>query len=285
MAKTSQSNVRRKSANMYVRSRSQRSQDILMVSARAGTRKAERMQKAGVLTLMTLVLFGVVGVAWAGIRGVGSWLYTGNDRYQLERVEVETTGRLQADHILEYGRIQPGDNLFALDLDDIRNQLELVPLIRRAELQIQLPHTLMVRITERKPVARVGAGPRQFPLTVDLDGYVLGPARNSNLLPLITGVQDKGLTPGSQLRDTAVIDALAVVSLCQETRLADILRIDHIDVSHPDYLDLTLASKLRVLLPRNPSKTKLEETAAILLSGHAPRSFLDMTMDSNIPGT
>lgn len=256
-----------------------------MVTARSGTRRAERMQKAGALTLLTLVAFGVIGAAWAGIRGVGTWLYTGNERYLLEQVSVESTGRLQTEHILEYGGIRMGDNLFALDLDAIRDQLRQVPLIRDAELQLQLPDTLAVRVTERKPVARVGSGSRPFPLTVDLDGHVLGPARNSAMLPLITGVQDRGLTPGSQLRDISVADALDVVNLCAETRLSAILRIDRIDVSNPDYLDVRLDSGLKVLLPRNPSKSKLEDTAAILMSGHAPGNLLDMTMDSNIPGT
>ena len=242
------------------------------------------MQKTAVIGLLVLAFAGTLGAAWAGVRGLGSWLLLENERYALREVLVESSGRFQSAHVMAYGDLAEGMNLFAIDLGSLRKTLEEVPLIREVEIQRLLPDRLHVRIRERLPVARISTGSGSFTLTVDSDGFILGRAAPQSALPMIVGYQDRGLTPGSQLLDAVARDALQLAELCASTRLSQVIRISQIHVGNPDYLDLRLESGLRVLLPRNVSKARLEETAQILLSGHAPAHLLDMTVERNIPG-
>ncbi len=284
MAGTSTGRKSKKSArNQYVRRRPTDRDPILMVSARVQERRADRMHKIGAVALLVVALAGAVWAMIAGVRSLGGYLFKSNPRYTIETLEIESNGRLSTNHIREYGRVHEGMNLFDVNILEVRTLLEEVPLIRYAEVQRLLPDRLLIRVSERTPLARIGAGNRHFPLAVDRDGFVIGPAGRSDAMPTVTGFNDRGLSPGSRIRDHSAMDALTVLELCDSTRLGQVIRIRNIDVSNPDYLEVRLTNNSRVLLPRNTSKLKLEDLARILQSPDYSGQSLDLTVDRNYP--
>jgi cell division septal protein FtsQ len=69
------------------------------------------------------------------------------------------------------GNPQRGTNVFRLSLDDLRREVETLRWVRTASVARVLPHGLLVRITERTPVAYANVAGRVS--LVDEDGYVL----------------------------------------------------------------------------------------------------------------
>lgn len=73
----------------------------------------------------------------------------------LEAGEVQLAGRLEADPgaIAKILDIPPGTPLLAVDTDELREQLERLPWIGRAEVRRVVPDIVQVRLYERQPLA------------------------------------------------------------------------------------------------------------------------------------
>ena len=94
-----------------------------------------------------------------GVWHGGGWLlksgFYQNDQHCVRSVDIRTNGVIQTSQIQTWARVQKGDNLFGLDLQRVKRDLEMVPLIETAAVDRVLPETLRLRITERRPLAQV----------------------------------------------------------------------------------------------------------------------------------
>jgi len=98
------------------------------------------------LVALALLLTGLVGVA---LRRLLPRLSI----FRLESVRIEGLKRLKETQVRALLPVSPGENLFALDLEALRQSLEAHPWIARAEVARRIPHTLLVKIVEERPVA------------------------------------------------------------------------------------------------------------------------------------
>ncbi len=272
--------------NRYNRKKTLPRTPVYTMHAKTANQRSESIHKVGAIFLMLAAIGGVGWLLAAGAGQMKSWLYSDNDHFVIERLNIASSGTLSPDHIREFGGIGEGQNLFAVDIAAVRKRLEDGPLIKRAEVQRQLPSTLAIRVQERTPLARIAHGQAGFFFAVDNEGHVLGLAgRKLGAMPIVKGFSDRGLTPGSILRDGGAIDALQVIGMCEGSALGQVIRITTIDVSHPDYLDLSLENGVKVLLPRNPPRSKLEDLVVYLRESSGRLNFIDLTLDRNVPAT
>ncbi len=246
--------------------RRRKKEPILLVKARKAEQHKEWRHRMGSIVMVTVILVGVIWLSMMGVQALGKILFTENKQFQIEKLVFETdaNGKLKESHIREYAGLSEGINLFAVDIDKIRMALESVPLVNTVEVRRDLPGTLIVRVTERTPLARLGRRASSFPLAVDAEGYVLGPSSYSTSLPVINGLQERGLKPGSQLTKPEVRDALDVLDTCDTTRLGQLLKVQVIEVGRPEYLDMRLVGGERILLGREKLDWRLRQVAAIL---------------------
>lgn len=278
--------TKRKQEPAYNRRRGPARDPILQVSARGSDKGRDRVHKIGALVLLGVVAAGTVWAAVSGAHLMGDWLFARNERFTVRRLDLSSSGRLQPSHLREYARISEGMNLFALSLDRIRAELESVPLIRSAEVERDLPDRLVVRVMERTALGRIAEGAAGYPLSVDQDGYVLGPAAGRPGLPLISGLRERGLAPGSVVREEAVLDALALLQICDSTKLGSVVRVASVDVGNPNYLDVRLAGGPRVTMGRDQLPFRLEKLADILRTSAELNQTVvavDLTVDRNFP--
>lgn len=271
----------------YVRRRREYSHTpIFTFHARASGQRNQRFQRAAAIALLVVALGGVAWLLMLGSSKLRDMLFVQNQRFVLTGVEASSTGRLTSDHIKEFGGIVEGQNLFSLPLEAIRSRLENVPTIRSVQVQRKLPSTLIVRVDERIPVAKIPQGQAGFFFSVDNDSHVLGLAGSQwRHLPLIKGFSDRGITPGSVMRDAGTANALELIKSLEGNPAADIIRISSIDVSYPDYLDLALEGDVTVRVPRHVSARKIDDLARILRESAGKCRFIDMTVDRNVPCT
>jgi cell division protein FtsQ len=114
----------------------------------------------------------------------------------VREVLVNRTARLTAAEVLDLVHVRAGQNLLALDLDDVRRRIEEHPWVARAYVRRVLPGRLVVRIEEREPVAIVHLDDLYY-----LDGLgrvfkkVL-PGRDPMDYPVITGLTRRDVLEG-----------------------------------------------------------------------------------------
>jgi cell division septal protein FtsQ len=192
---------------------------------------------------------------------------------------------LQPEHLREYGKVAEGDNLFAVNIAAVRANLERAPRIRSAEVHRDLPDTLVIRVLERSALGRLADGAGGHPVLVDRDGYVLGLGRQSNL-PLIRGATERGLGPGSIIREKNILDALDVLDLCDATRLGSVIHLQAIDAASPDRLVLSLAGGEIISMGRDQLKERLEKLVDVLKTAQDMGQSIktaDLTVLRNVP--
>ncbi len=241
--------------------------------------------------VMLVMVLGVLpalgfGLLWGGHR---LWLslFEENEFFQIRQIEVTTDGELRVGNILEYARVQNGTNLFAVRPELVRESLLSVPVIANAQVGRRLPDTLVIEVTERVAVARLGRPGSGSPLAVDATGHVLGPSSVRASLPVILGVRDKGLRPGDVVQDAMLKDALRVLEIANQSAMRQELVVSTIDLGNEEQLDVGLASGEQVLLSRDQMESKLRQLPimrSVARSKGLELTVYDMTVDRNYVG-
>jgi len=212
---------------------------LLMVNARVSDQKRVRSYRVGVVVFGLILMAGLGGALWFLVLQAGAMLFTENARYTLKVLDIRSDGRtITPDLVREWTGLRTGLNLFSLQISQIRSDLlHKVPMLKSVDIIRRLPDRLDIEISERRPVAKLGATGQ---LTVDKDGYVFSPRSASEILPAITGYRGPTPYPGTNIRGT-VLRALEVLDLCARTPIGQSIRISGIDVGNDDYLLLYLA--------------------------------------------
>ena len=257
---------------------------------RAAARTVERRQARRRVWKMFGVILGIpvllAGLAWGGL---AAWraMFSENIFFQIQQIEVTTDGDLGREHILEYAKVSVGQNLFAVNPNQIRDLLMSVPVVANAQVGRRLPDTLVIELTERVAVARLGRAGAGSPLALDSQGYVLGPSSVRARLPVVVGIRDVGLRPGDKVKDPMLAEALTVLEVCNQAGMRLELTVTTIDVSNEEQLAVGLSTGEQVLLSRTGVEKKLGQLC--VMRDVARRRGLalgvyDMTVERNFVG-
>ena len=259
------------------------------IYARSGTaRDGWRGHLAGI-ALVSVAVIALCGALFAAAVYAGRKLFTENPRFTIAVLDLQSDGsRLSPEHLREYSGLAPGQNLFAVDLAEVRRKLELVPLVGRVSIRRNFPDTLEVRVSERSALACLKSDRNAAPLAVDREGYVLGPFYSSPNLPVVEGYSEKGLRPGSQVRAREIRDALSVLDIVDSTpALARHLQIMVVNVRDRERLDVRLVNGKRLLLAPTRLEWRLQRAASSLqadIQKGGSHMLFDVTGDSNVTG-
>ena len=198
------------------------------------------------LTLLLAILAAIGAVVFFAER----LLFSRNERFLLRRIEVrsEQSGYWNGrdDRVAERLQLHPGrDNLWEMDLRQLREKLQRHPSIQSCTMKRVLPDTLSVSIVERLPRAALGHPGSPFLLSDDL--VVLPRAETMTVagdLPVLTGFAPNYRTyPGDLCPQ-----AKAAMNLLMEIlrNYPDFAAV-HLDVSSRDKLKTTLRYRNRYL--------------------------------------
>lgn len=164
-----------------------RTQKRVPVRRSAIPRKAASQLKiAGMVAAVVVVGGGLT--AWAYSYGMTSW------RFRIQSSDaVEITGVKNASraHVMEVAGADIGRNVFYVQLDERKKQLEQIPWVEEASVMRLLPNRIAVTIRERTPVAFAQIGPRIS--LIDANGVVMGmPAdrKTKYSFPVIRGISE-----------------------------------------------------------------------------------------------
>ena len=151
--------------------------------------------------------------------------------FTLQRVEVSGISYLTREQVLEIGRIHTGEPLFQLQTDAVAQNLMHDLRIESAVVRRRLPDRLEIEVVERKPVATVACDYGY--LDLDHNGKIIAAYRalHSVPIPLITGMEVKGLYLGDEVKDENVKKVLYFLSQIDTEALN---QISEVNIANPD---------------------------------------------------
>ena len=253
--------------------------------------------------LVVLSLGGAIYGGRFGWRWTLRKAFTENPRFTVNHVVVQdNVGLLLPAEIIKASGILMGQNLFSLDLSQIRRDLELVPIIERVEVRRELPDQLTLRVVERIPVLRFAVyfptehgGTRQVILCIDKTGHVielpsLPPEHQAwyAKLPWITGLRATDVRVGKTIDSLPLFNALRLLSEWETSAVSSVFPLAQIDTSRPNQLALvSIQGSVAVVAPPDFG-AQFRRLAAILADARAKQRvvrLVDLTVRQNIPAT
>ena len=166
--------------------------------------RGEREKLLRILLVVGAVIL-IAAALFFALFGLRKLLFTGNPRLVLREVTVETTGYWEhrEKELAARLNLKTGDNLFALNIRKIRQELQKIPNVESCEVIRCLPDQIKLKVVERIPRA-VLKNPRS-PWVVDEHGMVI-PRNESvcslqkNFLPVLH-TDLKHIIPGQPLEE------------------------------------------------------------------------------------
>ncbi len=238
-------------------------ENVLEVKLRTQEVRAARLRLAA--TALSVALGTVVGLflLWRAGEWVLDRCVFGNPAFAIRELDIQTDGVLSRDTLRRWSGVKPGENLLALDLNRVKRDLELVPLIGSASIHRVPPGTLRIRVAERVPVASVrllqlqpAGGVDTVTYYLDATGHVLEVAPNAEPalkqfflganLPHLVGVDGNWLRPGRATESPSVRAALRLLTAFTASPMYGAADPVSVDVSRPDALEVTTAQGSRV---------------------------------------
>lgn len=138
-----------------------------------------------------------VSIAIGLLAGVGFAIYA----LRVEEIRVTGVRTLDPRRVIEVSRLRTGERLLWIRLSVVSRRLEQIPAIRSVTVERSLPQTVVIRVRERTPLARLDRRPD---LAVDVQGRVFVPGIDSRL-PVLEGWRAT-VRPGATLdRDSRTV--------------------------------------------------------------------------------
>lgn len=130
--------------------------------------------------------------------------------FEVREIRVSGNTSLNREQIVLAAGINPGENIFKLDLKSAAEKLKVISMIKSVNISRQLPWRVEIKVEERKPFALLPV--ESGFIQVDDEGvYIQKGNIGLNKLPVITGLKFEVPTPGGQVRAEKLDKALEVV--------------------------------------------------------------------------
>ena len=239
-------------------------ESVLEVKMRSrDVRRARLRAVTGLVGAVGGTTLGVM-VIWEAYQWALRKFVYGNEAYAIRRIELRHSGRLLPDQIRRWAGVETGQNLLAVDLDRVRQDLEMIPWVQRAEVEALRPDCLRLGVWEREPLVQVvvwrlntvdgGAWPETNYL--DAEGFVLPPLHPQWMKPgepadfahltRLTGLDRAEVNPGQRIRRPRVTAALNLVQAYEASTMYSLVDLEELDVSGNDVLTGTSRQGSRV---------------------------------------
>lgn len=279
--------------------RKKREAHILDVKIHSDYQTRERVQKASIFLTVIIVLGLVSFGLYRGGKFAMRKFFHENPRFAISQVEVETDGHLTRDQITNLAGLRTGQSVFAVDLQQVKRDLELDPLIESAEVGRELPNRVRIVVKERVPLAQICVQPfgteRKSRLTpivffVDKHGVVMQSyvLKSPKPLPALTGIKLSDLRVGKPIQSPQVTGALQLIQELELSKVGARLDMDRIDLSRTDMV--TVFTRNNEVVSFDPANISTGLRRLGLIMADAERNNLalntvDLTVKQNVPVT
>jgi cell division protein FtsQ len=188
--------------------------------------------------------------------------------WQIQKVVVTGNVYITEDKIINTAKVPLSENLFLVDLDEVKAKFSKVVQIKSIKIKRRLPATVVIEVVERKPFAIAVIG--HATTLIDDDGYII--ARQSLIsslyqlnvadYPVIRGIDIKSLEGGKRLNES---DRRFVKDALQMFGRFIALNQVQLEVGRRDDMVVFLQDVIRVKIgDSNDIEKKIKVTKALL---------------------
>lgn len=281
--------------------RKRREKYLLDVKVQTQGRLRRQLRISGVvlvsLLMVTLTCYGLYRLGKFAM----SRLVYENPRFAVAQIVVDNDGALTPERVVQLAGIGIGQNIFSLDLAQVRRNLEMIPVVRRVEVRRVLPNRLFIRVEERIAVARLQLPGRELgdaPFLVDRTGTVMKPLRladgtvlqpqMSRKVPMLTGVTLADGRVGKRVESEQVYCALELLDRLEQSAVGSMLEVERIDLSKPRLLVVTTRQQSAIRFDVDEFPQQLRRLAVVLTwaqQRQRPVQMVDLTINRGVPVT
>jgi len=189
---------------------------------------------------VVLIALCIAALGFFGARRASGFITT-IDILKVRTIEVHGVEQVDTAEVLSLAAIQPGISMLDMKMGDIRKQIRKNPWIAKVNVRRKIPHTIVITVTERKPVAFINLGSIHMS---DQDGF-LWPLNSHTYwnLPIISGLADTIID--NTCHKLKKDQAEKMSTFFKDIRSSDEqvpLRISQIDFSKNDVVSVKLES-------------------------------------------
>ena len=177
---------------------------------------------------------------------LGLTLFLRSSAFGVQLLTVQGLKLIPESEILKLANGVQGQNLLLYDQEGLRYKILLHPLVQSVQFRRKLPHTLIIQVVERTPVALVVV-PKGV-VEVDKEGTFLRRLESwpKTDQPVITGINlTDTVGPGQNLKSPSLAAALALLGQAPTELLAQIGEL-HVDPTQQITLFLTSGVEVRL---------------------------------------
>jgi cell division septal protein FtsQ len=283
--------------NRRTRTRTRQKQINILHTTTLKRHSQKQILQVAVWCSVVLAMIVAVGiVAHFGIEFVLNRVLYTNPRYVLTDIEIEPRGHFSPRQIRQAAGLEPGQNLWTLDLRQITLDVEKLPYVSSAKVERHFPDTVSILIHERVPVVKIvglniDLNTRET-FYLDRDGVVLKPRQDDDapMLPEVIGLSDAEdeLEPGMKLEQTSLTRALQIMDAIDHSRLHTSIDIRTINLSDPLSITMVTRQDMTITFRLDYIDQQLQRLLQIVdYPDFQQRQIrtVDLTPDNNVPVT
>jgi cell division protein FtsQ len=208
----------------------------------------------------------IASVLLVAVVAGGIWLVFVSSALTVQQVRVTGEGQLSEQQVLAAAQVPNGAHLAQLDLGAIRSRVGALAPVRRVDVSRDWPHGVLIKVTERTPVAVVEIGGRFH--AMDAEGVIFRDyPRPPAGMPRVVS--------GADTSSTALAEAARVIAALPSGLAA---RVDHVAVGGVDQVSLVMRGGAVVIWGSDAQSELKAQVLVRLLAqpGH--------TYDVSVPG-
>lgn len=166
-------------------------------------RRAMRRRRTVSLSVLALLIVGTVWGVSAIVR---------SPMFAVTSVQVTGNSRVGTAAVTALAKVPANATMFTLNSRAVSNRVARNPWIASVKVTKDFPHSVVISVTERVPVAIVDAGGANLYL-VSGDGYWLGKraAEDTATMTVIRDIETLDVKPGVRSRSKELLNALSVL--------------------------------------------------------------------------
>ncbi|HEY3531288.1 MAG TPA: FtsQ-type POTRA domain-containing protein [Nocardioides sp.] len=196
----------------------------------------------------------------------GVWLVFFSSTLTVKHVDVQGESLLSQEQVLAAAKVPVGAHLAELDLGAIRTRVAGLAPVKHVDVSRDWPDGVLIKVTERRPVAVVQIGGRYQ--AMDADGVLF------RTYPRPPAHMPRVVSPATISSD-ALAEAARVIAALPPGLAA---RVDHAGVRSLDQVTLTMRSGATVLWGSD-AQSALKAEVLVRLLAHPARTY-----DVSVPG-
>lgn len=179
--------------------------------------------------------------------------------FTLSEIKLVGAKYLTAEDVMKVGNVYIGEPLFQLETDVVQSRLAKDLRIEEVSVRRHLPHTLEVKVKERRPLATIVCDYGY--LDLDRNGTVIDSYKSLKTMqiPMITGASVHDLYIGDEIDDEIVKKILDFLQRLNEETLN---RLSEIAIVEADYIVMYSATERPVQI-RIGKLERLDEKARL----------------------